>query len=89
MNIRVWRSLVSRLNGVQEASSSNLDTRTMKTERAFALSVFIISRRDSNDQMQLIITRLLAAVKQPHYENLQNEHKQMNNAPIFEHCHLI
>ncbi len=28
MNIRVWRSLVSRLNGVQEASSSNLDTRT-------------------------------------------------------------
>ncbi len=26
--IRVWRSLVSRLNGVQEASSSNLDTRT-------------------------------------------------------------
>ena len=42
-NIRVWRSLVSRLNGVQEASSSNLDTRTMKTERAFALSVFIFS----------------------------------------------
>ena len=40
-NIRVWRSLVSRLNGVQEASSSNLDTRTTKTERAFALSVFI------------------------------------------------
>ena len=29
-NIRVWRSLVSRLNGVQEASSSNLDTRTMR-----------------------------------------------------------
>ena len=28
INIRVWRSLVSRLNGVQEASSSNLDTRT-------------------------------------------------------------
>ena len=28
--IRVWRSLVSRLNGVQEASSSNLDTRTKK-----------------------------------------------------------
>ena len=39
-NIRVWRSLVSRLNGVQEASSSNLDTRTKKTERAFALPVF-------------------------------------------------
>ena len=28
LHIRVWRSLVSRLNGVQEASSSNLDTRT-------------------------------------------------------------
>ena len=26
--IRVWRSFVSRLNGVQEASSSHLDTRT-------------------------------------------------------------
>ena len=41
MKIRVWRSLVSRLNGVQEASSSNLDTRTMKTERVKTLSVFI------------------------------------------------
>ena len=59
-NIRVWRSLVSRLNGVQEASSSNLDTRTMKTERAFALSVFIISRRDSNYQLQLSGGQLLA-----------------------------
>ena len=28
VNIRVWRSLVSRLNGVQEAASSNLVTRT-------------------------------------------------------------
>ena len=28
--IRVWRSLVSRLNGVQEALSSNLSTRTRK-----------------------------------------------------------
>ena len=28
LNIRVWRSLVSRLNGVQEALSSNLNTRT-------------------------------------------------------------
>ena len=31
--IRVWRSLVSRLNGVQEASSSNLDTRTIKPKQ--------------------------------------------------------
>ena len=28
MNIRVWRSLVSRLNGVQEAAGSNPVTRT-------------------------------------------------------------
>ena len=28
---RVWRSLVSRLNGVQEAASSSLVTRTRKT----------------------------------------------------------
>ena len=27
-DFRVWRSLVSRLNGVQEALSSNLSTRT-------------------------------------------------------------
>ena len=33
LHIRVWRSLVSRLNGVQEASSSNLDTRTILTKR--------------------------------------------------------
>ena len=39
-HIRVWRSLVSRLNGVQEASSSNLDTRTKKAERVFTLSAF-------------------------------------------------
>ena len=31
LHIRVWRSLVSRLNGVQEASSSNLDTRTISS----------------------------------------------------------
>ena len=39
-NIRVWRSLVSRLNGVQEASSSNLDTRT-KTEDHLIFGLFI------------------------------------------------
>ena len=31
MNIRVWRSLVSRLNGVQEAAGSNPVTRTMQS----------------------------------------------------------
>ena len=59
-NNRVWRSLVSRLNGVQEASSSNLDTRTTKTERAFALSVFVFLMRDSNNLMQLSGGQLLA-----------------------------
>ena len=45
----MWRSLVSRLNGVQEASSSNLDTRTKKTRTAFAVLVFFFSGgRDSN-----------------------------------------
>ena len=40
VNIRVWRSLVSRLNGVQEASSSNLDTRTKKPETIYLVSGF-------------------------------------------------
>ena len=39
-NIRVWRSLVSRLNGVQEASSSNLDTRTKEQVSMEACSFF-------------------------------------------------
>ena len=42
-DIRVWRSLVSRLNGVQEASSSNLDTRTKKAETVFTVSAFLFS----------------------------------------------
>ena len=41
-HIRVWRSLVSRLNGVQEASSSNLDTRTNKKRVAFA-ALFLLA----------------------------------------------
>ena len=36
----MWRSLVSRLNGVQEASSSNLDTRT-KTENRKVFGLFL------------------------------------------------
>ena len=40
--IRVWRSLVSRLNGVQEASSSNLDTRTKKAETVITVSAFFL-----------------------------------------------
>ena len=44
-NIRVWRSLVSRLNGVQEASSSNLDTRTEKTEDLGFRSFFFLFLR--------------------------------------------
>ena len=40
--IRVWRSLVSRLNGVQEASSSNLDTRTKKALNSKEFSAFLL-----------------------------------------------
>ena len=39
--IRVWRSLVSRLNGVQEASSSNLDTRTKKFRFRLKTELFL------------------------------------------------
>ena len=47
MAIGVWRSLVSRLVRVQEASGSNPDTPTNKTERASALSVLIIEFREN------------------------------------------
>ena len=39
-HIRVWRSLVSRLNGVQEAASSNLVTRTRKYRKTYVLRYF-------------------------------------------------
>ena len=39
-SIRVWRSLVSRLNGVQEALSSNLNTRIPKPLKSKDLSGF-------------------------------------------------
>ena len=39
--IGVWRSLVSRLVRVQEASGSNPDTPTKKAESAYAVSVFL------------------------------------------------
>ena len=38
-DIRVWRSLVSRLNGVQEAAGSNPVTRT-KIDKPSGLSIF-------------------------------------------------
>ena len=37
----MWRSLVARLNGVQEAAGSTPVTRTIKTEHTFVCSVFI------------------------------------------------
>ena len=61
LHIRVWRSLVSRLNGVQEASSSNLDTRTKGSafrdesasffipDLAFLLFFDIISLQDKSE----------------------------------------
>ena len=42
-NIRVWRSLVSRLNGVQEAAGSNPVTRTKREEAFIVSSLFIWS----------------------------------------------
>ena len=42
--IRVWRSLVSRLNGVQEAASSNLVTRT-KSSQAIACDDFFFIQK--------------------------------------------
>ena len=39
-NIRVWRSLVSRLNGVQEAAGSNPVTRTTKRLEIARFQVF-------------------------------------------------
>ena len=36
--LRVWRSLVSRLNGVQEALSSNLSTRTTQKDTTKVVS---------------------------------------------------
>ena len=42
--IRVWRSLVSRLNGVQEALSSNLSTRTKTKGNCFrSCLLFLLS----------------------------------------------
>ena len=45
MNIRVWRSLVSRLNGVQEALSSNLNTRTTENPETRMVSGFFVFAR--------------------------------------------
>ena len=44
-NFRVWRSLVSRLNGVQEAAGSNPVTRTKREETIrFPLFFYALSR---------------------------------------------
>ena len=42
INIRVWRSLVSRLNGVQEAAGSNPVTRTKKTRNSDVSGLFLL-----------------------------------------------
>ena len=41
-NIRVWRSLVSRLNGVQEAAGSNPVTRTKQRKSELHGDVVLI-----------------------------------------------
>ena len=43
-NIRVWRSLVSRLNGVQEAPSSNLGTRTKRPLSVWKAAFFYVRK---------------------------------------------
>ena len=40
----VWRSLVARLNGVQEAGSSNLLTQTSNKRTSFTLVLFCLSK---------------------------------------------
>ena len=45
VNIRVWRSLVSRLNGVQEAAGSNPVTRTKKRTLPFGWCSFFARDR--------------------------------------------
>ena len=67
LHIRVWRSLVSRLNGVQEASSSNLDTRTKGSafsdesasffipDLAFLLFFDIISLKDKSGFVEEVL----------------------------------
>ena len=46
--IGVWRSLVSRLVRVQEASGSNPDTPTKKMESVSADSIFLFRIDDKN-----------------------------------------
>ena len=50
VHFRVWRSLVSRLNGVQEAASSNLVTRTNTEYRFSILCVFFRSFAAKNQR---------------------------------------
>ena len=55
IDIRVWRSLVSRLNGVQEALSSNLSTRTTSEQTTYRLLRFFYK-----NQSKLILLLLLS-----------------------------
>ena len=81
--IRVWRSLVSRLNGVQEASSSNLDTRTKKAETTFVVSAifFCVEIRKNKCRCPVDIC-LIPARRDRHYNvtNLDTRtHKKERN----------
>ena len=59
--IGVWRSLVSRLVRVQEASGSNPDTPTKNVGIAFAVPTFLIGHiGNSNNLTQLPGGQLLA-----------------------------
>ena len=58
MNIRVWRSLVSRLNGVQEAAGSNPVTRT-KTENRKVFGLFLYSKEHIPDEIHTKFLKIL------------------------------
>ena len=60
-HIRVWRSLVSRLNGVQEASSSNLDTRTKNRGFHYEIPCFLLinEKTDHSDTFRIKVIGLI------------------------------
>ena len=75
VHFRVWRSLVSRLNGVQEAASSNLVTRTNAEYWFSILCVFfvLLPQRTSGllgAKRRLICRRLAGRSRQAASSNL-------------------
>ena len=65
VHFRVWRSLVSRLNGVQEAASSNLVTRTNAEYRFLILCVFFVLLPQRTSGLLGAKRRLICAGSKP------------------------